>query len=96
MSASHSIIVACTLRFGSNLLCEWLEKYGYGRPTEFFQTERYQNVSSRRRGDAVGLPDIDAMHGSFAALHEGLRWRAVKWTWPQFRTFLDTIQSEGM
>lgn len=91
----RSVIIACTLRSGSNLLCEWLKNRGYGRPTEFFQVERYQNVDSRRQGPASELATLSELRRQFQALHEGTRWRGAKWSWPQFRTFYQALEEAG-
>lgn len=82
-----SVIVACTLRSGSNLLCELLERYGFGKPTEFFQHERYLNHESVREYDISTLKPLNELHQEFVDLHEGLQWRGAKWNWFQFSVF---------
>lgn len=91
----RSVVVCCTLRSGSNLLCELLENLGYGRPTEFFQATRYANIDARRDGVADELPGIDALYNEFIERHVGQSWRGVKWNFAQFSMFNSTIASEG-
>lgn len=86
-----SVIVACTLRSGSNLLCELLEKLGYGMPTEFFQRERYQNAESLTEYPASELLTLPQLYEQFVERHDGQSWRGVKWNWSQFHLFKSTI-----
>lgn len=93
--STRSVVIACTLRSGSNLLCELLERQGFGRPTEFFQVQRYQNVESRRMGDRDGLPTIDDMYLRFLESQDAMPWRGVKFSWAQFNTFTKTIETSA-
>jgi trehalose 2-sulfotransferase len=90
----NSVVVACTLRSGSNLLCELLERFGFGRPTEFFQHERYRNAESLKEIPEAQLATLAQMHAEFAHLHDGLSWRGVKWNWFQFNIFRTAIASQ--
>ena len=91
----RSVVVCCTLRSGSNLLCELLQRLGYGQPAEFFQANRYANVYTRRDGSAAELPGVDSLYEAFAERHSGEQWRGAKWNYAQFATFRSTIASEG-
>lgn len=80
----RSIIIACTLRSGSNLLCEILELYGFGKPTEFFQYERYRNPESTRKVSNQKTKTLLDLYEEFLKRHKGSKWRGVKWNWQQF------------
>ena len=87
--ALSSYAICCTLRTGSNLLCDLLAQRGFGSPTEWFQTERYQNKHSGYLWPS--LPPIDALYNEFS-LQSTSGWRGVKWTIGQFEAFREAVQ----
>lgn len=90
--AKRSLIIACTLRSGSNLLCELMEKRGLGRPREYFQEQSYKNDLSFRVACSPNLPSLPEIYEAFAAAHDQNSWLSVKWNWAQFRTLNETIR----
>lgn len=90
-----TLIVACTLRSGSNLLCELLERRGLGRPREYFQEESYNNSHSLRVASSPSLSSLAEVYQTFAQAHEQSAWLGVKWNWSQFRILNDTIRQSS-
>lgn len=89
----ESVLIACTLRSGSNLLCELLERGGFGSPTEYFQIDRYRNsVSARVLGNTAQLPTLTEHYQAFVAEQACASWRGTKWTWSQFECLMATAQ----
>ncbi|TBW39531.1 hypothetical protein EYW49_06585 [Siculibacillus lacustris] len=91
---NKSIVIACTLRSGSNLLCELLHRLGYADATEFFQESRYYNRLSANRPDLPQPPSILELRSEFEARHAGLDHYGVKWNLAQYELFLETIAGQ--
>jgi len=79
------VAIACTLRSGSNLLCEMLRVHGFGKPKEWFQ------IGSPHLSGTAELPAATNVHvlklqtEQFLHDHESAKWRGVKWDWRQYR-----------
>jgi LPS sulfotransferase NodH len=87
----NSIVVACTVRSGSNLLCEILERHGYGRPTEIFQENTYQNSASRPLPEYGSLPTVEDLFSAYLAHHADAPWLGAKLSWSQFHILTATL-----
>jgi LPS sulfotransferase NodH len=77
--AMPHVTIACTMRSGSNLLCEMLRVHGFGTPKEWFQ------IGSPHLSGAENLQLLKLQMGQFLHEHESARWQGVKWDWPQFQ-----------
>jgi LPS sulfotransferase NodH len=79
---SECVAIACTLRSGSNLLCDVLRGNGFGDPREWFQLAGPVGTG---RGMALAGDLLACQSAAFLAAHVASRWQAVKFDWPQFQ-----------
>jgi len=85
-----SILVACTLRSGSNYLCAAIKSLGLSAPTEYFQELAYANNKSSLSLDASKLPSALEIYQRARLSQVDFPAFGVKWNWSQF----ETIRSE--
>jgi LPS sulfotransferase NodH len=90
------LLIACTLRSGSNYLCKAIEGLGLSKPTEYFQESRYRNPSNPLRMDEQeGLPSAVELYASCKRQQAGRKWTGVKWNWTQFQTVRTELANLG-
>jgi LPS sulfotransferase NodH len=78
------VTVACTLRSGSNLLCEMLRLNGFGEPKEWFQpAAALAPGATQNIGADAAL--LERQTREFFAAHRASPWHGLKVDWPQFQ-----------
>jgi LPS sulfotransferase NodH len=80
-SARH-VMIACTLRSGSNLLCDMLRENGFGDPREYFQDQLQFGMGGHHVDADTRL--LERQSQEFLDAHGASRWRGVKFDWQQF------------
>ena len=93
---AKTVLISCTLRSGSNLLCEVISRIGHGLPTEYFQEKSYKNHHTIRDTGYNDLPSAFEKLSTFDTDSEHKDFRGVKWNWSQFHTLLQSTQSESL
>jgi LPS sulfotransferase NodH len=84
LSVPH-VAVACTLRSGSNLLCEMLRVNGFGTPKEWFQIDTSRLTTFVTGPVSANADLLKLQTEQFLHQHESAPWRGVKWDWRQFQ-----------
>ena len=79
---AEDVVIACTLRSGSNLLCDVLRANGFGEPKEWFQVASSIGADTQDIGLEARL--LERQTEEFLAAHASARWRGVKFDWQQF------------
>jgi LPS sulfotransferase NodH len=79
------VAIACTLRSGSNLLCEMLRINGFGMPKEWFQINGSHLAGAVGTVNAMNIRLLQSQTEHFLQGHEFAQWRGVKWDWRQFQ-----------
>jgi LPS sulfotransferase NodH len=83
------VSIACTLRSGSNLLCDVLRANGFGEPREWFQDGTNSGPDMRLPGAAAAR--LRRQTEEFLAAHRGAAWRSAKFNWRQFRRASEVV-----
>jgi LPS sulfotransferase NodH len=86
-SSLGHVAVACTLRSGSNLLCDMLRANGFGAPKEWFQDKANFDAGLGHAGSGHLL--LERQMQAFEAAHDASPWRGVKFDWLQFQRLRD-------